>query len=220
MSGVPDAGVDRGAYWNHNTAYHPWILRIAAAGATGDALDVGCGEGLLVQRLAPLFTTVTGIDPDPDAVARTRDRLRGAPGATVALSSFADFDVADGRFDLIAFVATLHHMDLHPALAKAARLLRPGGRLVVVGLAANGSAGDWILSALALPWVRLGSALHRESRDIGVVTAAPRESVAEIRTIAKTMLPGVRVRRGLYYRYLLWWTKPSASDGPAGRDSL
>ncbi|MCT1477250.1 bifunctional 2-polyprenyl-6-hydroxyphenol methylase/3-demethylubiquinol 3-O-methyltransferase UbiG [Microbacterium sp. p3-SID336] len=220
MSDVPDAGVDRGAYWNHNTAYHPWILRIAARGSTEDALDVGCGEGLLVQRLAPLFTTVTGIDPDPAAIARAQDRLRGAHRAKVALSSFADFDAADRRFDLITFVATLHHMDLRPTLAKTARLLRPGGTLAVVGLAANRSAGDWILSALAVPWVRLGSALHRESRDIGVATAAPRESLAEIRTTAETVLPGVRVRRGLYYRYLLSWTKPAVLGDAAGRDSL
>ena len=61
--------------------------------------------------------------------------------------------------------------------------------------------------------MRLGSLLHRETRDIGVPVAEPRESLAEIRTLARGLLPGVRIRRGLYYRYLLKWTKP-----PAGRD--
>lgn len=33
-------------YWNHNTAYHPWLYSIAAE-HHGDVLDVGCGDGLL-----------------------------------------------------------------------------------------------------------------------------------------------------------------------------
>ncbi|MFP3787206.1 hypothetical protein SB769_39035, partial [Burkholderia sp. SIMBA_024] len=67
----------------------------------------------------------------------------------------------------------------------------------------------WALSGIALPWVRLGSMLHRESRDIGVPTAEATENVAEIRAIAHEELPGARLRRGLYYRYLLSWTKPT-----------
>ncbi|MDT5107097.1 MAG: hypothetical protein QOI25_4610 [Mycobacterium sp.] len=33
-----------GDYWNHNTAYHPWLVGIAAK-HRGDVLDVGCGDG-------------------------------------------------------------------------------------------------------------------------------------------------------------------------------
>ena len=44
-------------YWNHNTAYHPWVLALARG---RDVLDVGCGEGLLVERLAPLARSVGG----------------------------------------------------------------------------------------------------------------------------------------------------------------
>jgi hypothetical protein len=36
-------------YWNHNSAYHSWILKRAAA-HRGDSLDVGCGEGSLLHR--------------------------------------------------------------------------------------------------------------------------------------------------------------------------
>lgn len=51
---------------------------------------------------------------------------------------------------MIALVATLHHMELQPTLEQAAALLRPGGHLMVVGLAANHTPSDWILSAAAL----------------------------------------------------------------------
>jgi 2-polyprenyl-3-methyl-5-hydroxy-6-metoxy-1,4-benzoquinol methylase len=45
-------------YWNHNAAYHRWLLAIAAEHC-GDVLDVGCGDGLLAQRLAPVSRSVT-----------------------------------------------------------------------------------------------------------------------------------------------------------------
>jgi len=62
-------------YWNHNTAYHPWISRIAARHGHRDLLDVGCGDGLLMERLAPALRSVTGIEPDSSAIARAERRL-------------------------------------------------------------------------------------------------------------------------------------------------
>ncbi len=201
-------------YWNHNTAYHPWIIGKVSGMRAPDVLDVGCGEGLLLQRLAPLCATVTGIEPDPVTAERASARLMHTPNASVMTSDFLAFDAGDRLFDVITFVAALHHMDTRSSLAKARALLRPGGKLLIVGLAANRTFTDWMLSAFVLPWVRLGSMLHRESRDIGVPTAESTESVADIRAIAHESLPGAQLRRGLYYRYLLSWTKPTAeADG-------
>ena len=188
-------------YWNHNTAYHPWLIDLAEH-HRGDVLDVGCGDGLLAQRLAPMSRSVTGIDPDAGALRRARERR-----ADVSLlqTSFEEFDPGDARFDLITFVATIHHMDLRTSLLKARELLRPSGEIAIVGLSANKTARDWIWSALCLPAVRIGSKLQHETRDIGVVVAHPRENLDEIRRVADTVIPGADVRRGLYYRYLLRW---------------
>ncbi len=194
-------------YWNHNAAYHPWILRVARR-ARGDVLDVGCGEGLLCERLAPVLRTVTGIDVDLRSVDRARERVAGLGNVTIRLGGLADVDTS-ARYDLVTFVATLHHMQLRPALRTARDLLAPGGSLLVVGLADDTSARDRFLSSLTLPLARAGSALHREARDIGVPIADPRERLPEIRAVAAQELPGVRVRRGVYYRYLLRWTRPA-----------
>jgi 2-polyprenyl-3-methyl-5-hydroxy-6-metoxy-1,4-benzoquinol methylase len=194
-------------YWNHNSAYHPWLIPIAAQHC-GDVLDVGCGEGLLVQRLAPVSRSVTGIDPDPSAVQRARDRLAAEPNVTVEQAGFDDYDARVARFDLIVFVASIHHMDLQSSLVKARKLLRPSGEIAVVGLSANKTAADWLWSAACLPAVRIGSWLHAEIRDIGVPVADAHENLAEIRRIADDVLPGAVVRRALYYRYLLRWRGP------------
>lgn len=197
------------AYWNHNTAYHPWIARVAARRGHRDLLDVGCGDGLLLERLAPHLRSATGIEPDATAIAHARARLAGIQNTALVQSGFDDYPPDAGRFDLITFVASLHHLPLEETLRRAAGLLRPGGDVLVVGLAANRSALDWTVSALSVPLVRASSVLHRETGDIGVPASPPRESLAEIGSAARALLPGVRIRRGLYYRYLLRWTKPS-----------
>lgn len=194
-----------GEYWNHNTAYHPWVLGIAAT-HRGDVLDVGCGDGLLAQRLAPVSRSVTGIDPDPAAADRARRRVAGHGHVEIVCTSLRDFDPGTRRFDLVTFVASLHHMDLRASLTRARELVAPGGEVVLVGLSANKSMWDWTWSACCLPAVAVGSRLHRETPDVGVAIAEPRESLREIRRAAAGVLPGATIRRGLYYRYLLRWT--------------
>lgn len=191
-------------YWNHNSAYHPWLVGLAAR-RHGDVLDVGCGEGLLAQRLAAVSRSVVGIDADPISVWRAAQRLQPIGNASVEHARFEDLDEAERRYDLITFVASLHHLPLRDALHKARQMLRPAGQLAVVGLSANKSIADWVWAGLCVPGARVGGLLHRETRDIGVPVADPREGLDEIRRVAADVLPGAVVRRGLYYRYRLLW---------------
>jgi SAM-dependent methyltransferase len=124
---------------------------------------------------------------------------------------FIDYDANEGNFDVVTFVASLHHLDLAAALPKARSLVAPGGELIVVGLAANKTAIDWIVSGFRLPFVRLGSSMHHESRNVGVTATDARESLGEIRATVRRELPGASIRRALYYRYLLRWRKPDLS---------
>ncbi|HZU46075.1 MAG TPA: class I SAM-dependent methyltransferase [Mycobacterium sp.] len=196
-------------YWNHNTAYHTWILRRAASGRH-HCLDVGCGDGLLLQRLAPVARTVTGIDVDQPALSRARHRVAQFANVAVEHTSFEHFDPGPARFGIITFVASIHHMDFPAALQKARSLLLPGGELLIVGLAANKSLTDWMVSALATPFAFAGSRWHRETRDIGLPVAQPQESLSEISAAARQVLPGVSIRRAMYYRYLLRWRNCSS----------
>ena len=188
-----------GDYWNHNVAFHRRIVRDAALRG-GNALDVGCGDGLLLAHLATVCRCVVGLDPDVQVVARARRRLEQNPQAEVLLDDVMDPDLPQriGTFETVSCVATLHHLPLEPALARLSELVAPGGRLIVVGLAANGSLWDWVLSALAVLPLRAVGALRRETPDIGVVTRPPRQTLAEIRAAASRMLPGATIRRRFY----------------------
>ena len=86
--------------------------------------------------------------------------------------------------------------------------LKPGGGLCIVGLSGNKTAWDWIVSGVHVLPIRLLSKLRGESGYPGMTVARPSESLAEIRHISRTVLPGRRVRRRFWYRYTLSWTKP------------
>jgi 2-polyprenyl-3-methyl-5-hydroxy-6-metoxy-1,4-benzoquinol methylase len=199
-----------GDYWNHNTAYHSWLVDLAAK-HRGNVLDVGCGDGLLAQRLAAVSRSVTGIEPEPATAGRAIERLTDLEDVQISCTSFEDFDPGTRRFDLVTFVASLHHMDLRTTLVRARDLLTPSGEIAVVGLSANDSAWDWAWSACCLPAVKVADRLHGDTPDIGVVLADPRESLRTIRRTVAEVLPGAEIRRALYYRYLLRWSSALAS---------
>ena len=126
LSAAPVQGSEPLDYWNHNSVYHPMIVSTAEK-LDGDVLNVGCGEGLLVERLAGVSRSVTGIDRDERALRQAAVRTAGLTNTTLLAADFMEFDVAPGSYDLITVVAVLHHLDLEWALRRSAEMLRPGG---------------------------------------------------------------------------------------------
>jgi ribosomal protein L11 methyltransferase (prmA) len=196
-------------YWNHNTAFHREVVRDAGLRG-GRALDVGCGDGLLLARLAGACREVVGIDSDEQSLARAQRRLEHTPNARALAHDILEPGLAErlGTFETVTCVAVLHHIPLEEGLAALGALVAPGGRLIVIGLAAEKTTWDWIVTGLSILPIRVMSAWHRETRDVGVVTARARESLGEIRAASSRILPGARVRRRFYYRYSLVWDRP------------
>ena len=194
-------------YWNHNTAYHPWILSQLRPGMR--VLDVGCGDGLLAAKLAAAGCRPTGLEPDAAAFARAAARLGGVPAATVQMCDFLSFDAPAQSFDAVLFVASLHHMNARTALRKARTLLAPDGVLLVVGLTRPAGAPDWLTEAARVLPAAIGSHLHGErgGGEIGVPTAPATQTLDELRALSREQLPGAHLRRALYYRVLLSWQK-------------
>jgi 2-polyprenyl-3-methyl-5-hydroxy-6-metoxy-1,4-benzoquinol methylase len=70
---------------------------------------MGCGEGLLAQRLAAVSRSIVGVDSDPASVWRASERLQSTGNASVELTRFETFDADQQSFDLSTFVASIHH---------------------------------------------------------------------------------------------------------------
>jgi ubiquinone/menaquinone biosynthesis C-methylase UbiE len=201
-------------YWNHNVHYQRLILAAVPPGCRA-ALDVGCGDGMLAGKLAARCETVTGVDREPAMIAAARERARsqvsrsGTHGSVTYLQAdFLAHPFADASFDFACANTALHHMDFAAALAKMARILRPGGRLAVVGLGANGSPADLVIGALGIP-LNLYYRAARGEGDPGAPVMMPEMTWAQARGAARQALPGARYRRLLLWRYLLTWTKPA-----------
>jgi SAM-dependent methyltransferase len=101
--------------------------RIAADGAVR-VLEIGCGIGLLTERLRPLLTAVWGIDPSISSLARAAapERLIAADGLRAPF--------ADESFHLVIAVCVLHHVPVGRRaafLAEAARITRRGGLVLL-----------------------------------------------------------------------------------------
>lgn len=193
--------------WNHNIHYHPLVLSAVPAGCER-ALDVGCGEGMLARELRRVVPQVTAIDADGPIISAARQQDAGA-GVEYLHGDFLSYEFEPASFGAIVCVAALHHMDATAALDRMRLLLRPGGTLVVVGLAASRYPAD-------LP-AELGGVLahrwYKATRTYQEVTAPlvwplP-ETYAGMRRMAQRMLPGARYRRHLLWRYSLSWTKPA-----------
>jgi len=192
--------------WNHNFHYHDLLLEAMPTPCRA-ALDVGSGDGTFVAKLAPRAGKVTGIDRAPDVDDEAR---AAAPAAEWIAADFLAHDFGDRRFDFVACVATLHHMEFAPAVGKMASLLAPGGVLAVIGLANSVTARDVAYDAMGLVRTRLERA-HRRFYRVEVAQTDCRMTYGEVERDAAALLPGAVYRRLVLFRYFLTWTKPPSS---------
>jgi ubiquinone/menaquinone biosynthesis C-methylase UbiE len=194
----------RSGYWNHNVRYQPVILNAVPPGCR-TALDVGCGDGMLAARLADHCAKVTAIDRNPPMIARAR--AQHPSGIAFIEADFLAYPLETASFDFVCANTALHHMDFTAALTTMARLLRPGGRLAVIGLAADKSITDLLAAAPAVPVNLFYRGIYGWGES-GAPIMDPDHSWREVRAAARETLPGVRYRRHLLWRYSLLWTKP------------
>ena len=137
------------------TSMHRQLVDQAAVRPGQRLLEIGCGTGnlaIMVARLHP-GADVTGIDPDPRALARARRKAarRGTPVHWDR--GFAqDLPYPDAAFDRVLSSLMLHHLDADgrvAALREVRRVLRPGGTLHVVDLAGAGAPARGLVARLA-----------------------------------------------------------------------
>ncbi|HEX3942679.1 MAG TPA: metalloregulator ArsR/SmtB family transcription factor [Rhizomicrobium sp.] len=118
------------------------VLHLLGPARIGSLLDAGTGTGRMLELLAPHIRRGVGVDVSPEMLAIARDRLErsGAQHCQVRLADIYRLPfrtaTAEGGFDAALFHQVLHYLDEpHAAVVEVARVLKPGGRLLIADFA-------------------------------------------------------------------------------------
>ena len=97
--------------------------------------DLGCGTGHLAAALAPFVGRVIAVDSSRAMLAAARRRLAGLANVTLRRGELEALPIHDRALDAAVLCLALHHLPDPPAvLGEAARVLKPGGRLLVIDM--------------------------------------------------------------------------------------
>lgn len=125
--------------------------RLTGLAGDGPVLDLGCGRGYWMERLAGLGIAAVGLEHDP-----ARAALAGAHGPVVA-GDGARLPFADGSAGLVWCLHVLHHLpDPERVLGEVHRVLRPGGALVLAETVEDN------------PLLRIGRTIHASWDGVGI----------------------------------------------------
>ena len=97
--------------------------------------DLGCGTGNAVERLAPIVKKVVAIDREPAMLDAARRRLERFDNIEFRAGDLLDLPLDDASVDAVMVFLVLHHLpDPAAAVAEMARVLRPGGVVMIVDM--------------------------------------------------------------------------------------
>jgi SAM-dependent methyltransferase len=128
-------------------------LRAECSFAAGTrVLEVGCGTGQATRVLAGYGCDVQCVELGPDLAARARANLAAYPNATVTVGAFEAVDLPDDHYDVVFSATAFHWIDPAVSYARAARVLRGEGSLVLVTNAPVTGGTEDVLLDTTNPW--------------------------------------------------------------------
>ncbi len=193
----PSAAFDRRAQayeqrWKrYNATTHRLLLGVARVPEAASVLDVGCGTGLLLEKLlaAQPARRAAGVDPSAAMLHQAAARLEAFPHLTLAQAEATALPFEDARFDQVVSASAFHFFPApDKALAEMRRVLVPGGKLALL---------DWDGDSLAMR--ALDHALRLTDR--AHVRLYRRDTLAALLTAAGFAMEGYARHRSRWWRF-------------------
>jgi SAM-dependent methyltransferase len=189
-------------YERGRPGYPEQVVDLAELAPLATALELAAGTGKFTRQLVSRIAHVVAVEPDP---GMRRLLVAGCPGVETIDGTAEQIPLADDAVDAVFVAQAFHWFDNEPALREIARVLRPGGALVVMWNVAKGSAvpsitaveellapiwprdygfpldmmsGDWAPNAWNLPFAKKTFHQIREARLANPQTVDPQGLVA------------------------------------------
>ena len=204
-----------GESWDHNNHYHGYLMkRIPASCKT--ALEIGCGLGAFSRLLAERSEQVLALDLSPQMIRVAKERSEQYPNINFEVADAITREFRDEEFDCIVSIATLHHLPIETMMRKIKRILKVGGTFIVLDLFRMEGLSDVFTSAVAFPtnaalrFIKTGKLREPyETRRVWAEHAKTDSylTLTELREISASILPGVEVKKHLFWRYSMVWNR-------------
>ncbi|MDB9453524.1 class I SAM-dependent methyltransferase [Dolichospermum circinale] len=124
-------------------AIHKRLLSQVELSANANVLDLGCGTGRLLNRLANQFPEITGtgLDLSPQMLRVARQNNRHRPRLIYLEGNAENLPFVEGQFDAVFnTISFLHYPQPDQVLKEVARVLSPGGKFYLVDITFNNSS--------------------------------------------------------------------------------
>lgn len=201
--------------WEHNNHYHKFLLSKMPIRCES-VLDIGCGTGSFARLLAEKSDHVLALDLSPVSVEIAKEHSKDYGNINYELADVITYDLPDNHFDCIASIATFHHLSFEEMLIKAKKALKKNGVLIILDIYKFGGIGDVPANMVAfsmniiMKWLKNGHIGQSEEAKKAWEGHGELEhylTIKDIRKICDSVMPKAKIRRHIYWRYSLVWTK-------------
>lgn len=151
------------------------MRRQVLAGASGRTVDLGAGTGVNLDLYPGAVSELVMVEPDPHMFKQLRAKASGRGGVELLEASAQELPFADGSFDTAVFTLVLCTVpDPELALREAARVLKPGGKLLFIEHVRADETGlaHW-QDRLEKPWRFLADGCHCNRDTVAMIEGSP-----------------------------------------------
>lgn len=201
--------------WNHNNCYFEHLIKLIPNNVE-TCLEIGCGKGELSFMLSKKSQKVIAVDL-ADKMIESSKVLHPNNNIEYICENILDMKFEDNSFDVIITTATAHHLPYDWLLCFAKNKLKKGGKLIILDLVKAKSLSDYIIWGSAIipnivmNLIKNGRLQKDDAHSKEVWERHGKHdrymTINEIKSLAQKHIPTAKVRRKLFWRYLLVWEK-------------
>jgi ubiquinone/menaquinone biosynthesis C-methylase UbiE len=151
------------------------MRREVLSGARGRTVDLGAGTGVNLDLYPEAVSELVMVEPDPHMIRQLRAKAASRGGVEILEASAQELPFADDSFDTAVFTLVLCTVpDPELALREAARVLKPGGKLLFIEHVRADEAGlaGW-QDRLEKPWRFLADGCHCNRDTVAMIESSP-----------------------------------------------